>query len=157
PRVGPELVAFDPQGAKVDPLGVTEQPGAVVVLLAFEHCHTKLDVEGATLPTEPPTRWSLHRIPWSMVNESGKLAGDDSLVFTLRPNPLDTCSRSRSKPAPSIDSQRDEHPDAESRDAVDHVMHLAVHHTHGQQCRGNCQHGRESRGGAPGHQRGGNG
>lgn len=73
-RIGPELIALDMQWPKLDALGVAQEPGTVMVLLALEHRDAKLDVEGAALPTEASTVWCVHRSPDSGIGEGWKVA-----------------------------------------------------------------------------------
>jgi hypothetical protein len=62
PRIRPELIVLDSQRTKIDPLRMSEEPCAVVVFLSLEDCNAKLHIESAALPTEPPTRRSVHRV-----------------------------------------------------------------------------------------------
>ena len=55
-RVAPEFAVALERWAEVDALGVSEQPGGVVVFVAFDGGDAKGDVEGAAMPPKTAAR-----------------------------------------------------------------------------------------------------
>jgi hypothetical protein len=63
PRGSPQLFVVDPQAAELESFDMAHEPGAVVVLLPFEHRDPEGHVEGAALTAEATTGGWCHPIP----------------------------------------------------------------------------------------------
>lgn len=55
--VAPELAVALEHRSKIDPLGVPEEPGGVVVLVALDRGDADGDIEGTAMPPKSAARW----------------------------------------------------------------------------------------------------